>query len=139
MATGHITALDDNIRKYLTAPRFAVLATAGRDGMPQQSVVWYDLRGDHIMMNMRIGRDKERNLRRDPRVSFCVEDGYHYVTFRGTVEFDEEQERALEDIRALAIRYHGKEEGERAWQEEYSRQRRVTIYLSTDNGYVYEV
>ena len=138
MAAGHITELTDSVREFLAAPRFAVAATINEDGTPQQTVVWYGVRGDRIMMNMRASRTKTQNLRRDPRMSICVEDGYHFVTLRGTVEFDEDQERALEDIKSLAIRYYGLEKGLRIWEEEYSKYRRVSIYLTIKDGYLYE-
>jgi PPOX class probable F420-dependent enzyme len=138
MPAGHFTELTDSVREFLAAPRFAVAATINADGTPQQTVVWYELRGDRIMLNMRESRLKTHNLRRDPRISVCVEDGYHYVTLRGTVEFDDDQGRALEDIRGLAIRYYGPEKGQRIWEDEYSKYRRVSIYLTIKDGYLYE-
>lgn len=138
MAAGHFTELTDSVREFLFANRFAVAATINEDGTPQQTVVWYELRGDRIMMNMRASRLKTNNLRRDPRISVCIEDGYHYVTIKGTVEFDEDQERALEDIKGLAIRYYGPEKGLRVWEDEYSKYRRVSIYLPIKDGYLYE-
>ena len=138
MAAGHFTELTDSVKEFLSANRFAVAATINEDGTPQQTVVWYELRGDRIMMNMRASRLKTNNLRRDPRISVCIEDGYHYVTIKGTVEFDEDQERALEDIKGLAIRYYGPEKGLRVWEDEYSKYRRVSIYLPIKDGYLYE-
>lgn len=94
-------------RAFVSAPRFAVLATIGSDGMPQQTVMWYDLRGDQIMMNTTATRVKNANVRRDPRVSICIEDGYTFVTLRGRVsEIIEDSEIAVDDIISLALRYH---------------------------------
>src|SRR5437868_15525180 len=102
--------LNDKLREYLRAPRFAVLATINEDGTPQQTVVWYELQeDDRIMMNTRVGRIKEKNLRRDPRMSFCVEEDYRYLTIRGRAELNYDKDQALEGIKTLAIRYHGKE------------------------------
>ncbi|MEO5953098.1 MAG: PPOX class F420-dependent oxidoreductase, partial [Chloroflexia bacterium] len=80
--------LTDSVKAFLGERRFAVLATINPDGMPQQSTMWYELRGDHIMMNTLVGRKKERNLKRDPRVSICIEDEYNYLTITGTAELD---------------------------------------------------
>jgi PPOX class probable F420-dependent enzyme len=124
---------------FLKEPRFAVVATINRDGSPQQTVIWYELQGDKIMMNTAAGRLKEKNLRRDPRLSFCVADGYHYITIKGTAELVYDQERAQADIKALAIRYHGPEKGERQARDVYSKQQRVTIYMSIDRVKAYEI
>jgi len=70
--------LSENIRAFLQEPRFAVLATINKDGTPQLTTMWYLLEGDTIVMNTKIGRTKERNMRRDPRISVCFEDGDDY-------------------------------------------------------------
>ena len=119
-------------RDFLNEKHFAALATINKDGTPQQTVVWYELQGDRIMMNTAVGRLKEKNLHRDPRVSLCVVDGYKYVTIRGRVELDYNPERALADITALAVRYRGKEKGEEQGRSVYSKQKRITIYLSIE-------
>ena len=99
-------SLSPVVRAFLKEPRFAVLATINRDRTPQQSVVWCDLDEDVILMNTRRGRVKDRNLRRDPRCSICVDDGYRYVTIRGSVRLIDDQNMAQADIKRLATRYH---------------------------------
>ncbi|HYP41159.1 MAG TPA: PPOX class F420-dependent oxidoreductase [Chloroflexia bacterium] len=126
--------LDDKVRKFLEEKRFAVVATAGKDGMPRQTVMWYELQGDRIMMNTAVGRLKEKNLARDPRVSFCVEDEYKYVTITGrAAELDYDTERSQADIRALAIRYHGQEKSEEMSRDLFSKQARVTFYMTIED------
>src|SRR3989442_13097382 len=99
------TTLSPNARAFLEQRRFAVLATINKDGTPQLTTMWYLLEGDHIMMNTKAGRLKERNMRRDHRISICVEDGYSYVTISGTLEMIDDQEIAQRDIYRLAVRY----------------------------------
>lgn len=127
--------LTDEERAFLNERRFAVIATINADGSPQQTVVWYELRGDRVMMNTRAGRVKERNLRRDPRISFCIEDEYRYLTLEGRVEFDYNQEIAQADIKALSARYDGPEEAERKSRETFSKHRRVTLYMTIENAF----
>jgi PPOX class probable F420-dependent enzyme len=115
----------------LAEPRFAVLATVNSDGSPQQTVMWYDLEGDVLVMNTAAGRVKASNLRRDPRVSVCIEDGYRYVTLTGRAHLIEEQERAQADIARLAVRYHGQERA-RPLFEQFRSQRRITILVSIE-------
>jgi PPOX class probable F420-dependent enzyme len=97
-------------REVLDRPRqFAVLSTNGRDGTPHQAVVWYDLRGDDLLVNSRPERVWPTNLRRDPRFSILVEDGYEWLSIRGSAERLDDAEQAREDIIAMARRYHATE------------------------------
>ena len=123
--------LTDELREFLLAPRFAVLATVGPDGAPRQTVIWYELQGDRILFNTKRGRGKERDLARDRRVSLCVEDGYRFVSIEGTVvEEIRGQDVAKADILRLGVRYDGPAEADRQWRESWSKQQRVT-YLMT--------
>jgi PPOX class probable F420-dependent enzyme len=121
--------LSDAVRAFLKEKRFAVLATINADGAPQQTIMWYELQGDEIMMNTRDGRVKAGNFRRDPRASICVEDGYRGVTIQGTVRLVEDTEAAQADIRRLAVLNHGLEEGNAMAENTFARQRRLTIRL----------
>jgi PPOX class probable F420-dependent enzyme len=122
-------ALTDEMRRFLEEPRFAVLATVNPDGSPQQTVMWFGLDGDAILMNTKRGRRKDRNLLHDPRLSVCVEDGYRYLTLTGPLAIDDDGVRAQEDIRRLAERYHGSEEAARMMAETFSLQNRVTLRM----------
>ncbi len=121
--------LSDKARAYLNGQQFAVLATINQDGTPQLTTMWYLLEGDTILMNTKAGRIKERNMRRDPRISICIEDGYDYVTIRGSVEMIDDQEIAQRDIFRLASRYHGEEKAKQQMVEQFSREKRVTLRL----------
>jgi PPOX class probable F420-dependent enzyme len=121
--------LSEKARAYLNGQRFAVLATINQDGTPQLTTMWYLLEGDTILMNTKVGRIKERNMRRDPRISICVEDGYDYVTIRGTVEMIDDQEIAHHDIFRLAARYHGEEKAKEQVEAQFGQEQRVTLRL----------
>ena len=124
--------LREDVRSFLMDDRFGVLGTINADGSPQQSVMWYELRGDTIMMNTLRRRRKDQNLLRDPRASLCVEDGYRYVTLAGTIELIEDQGVAQADIAALATRYHGAAEGAEMARTVFSRQERITLRLRVE-------
>ena len=121
--------LADTVKAFLQQKRFAVAATINEDGTPQQTVMWYELRDDRIMMNTAAGRIKEKNLKADPRISFCVEDEYDYVTLTGRAELDYDPTRTQADIKALATRYEGAEKAERMMRNTFSKQARVTIHV----------
>jgi PPOX class probable F420-dependent enzyme len=121
--------LTDDLRDWLMKKlRFPVLAVLTGDGSPNQSVMWFDLdpqRPDTILMNTKVGRAKERYLRRDPRVSICFEEGLTWVALRGRAELDDDRQRALADIQALAVRYGDD-------PHDFDGQQRVTIRVRVE-------
>jgi PPOX class probable F420-dependent enzyme len=125
--------LSDDVRAFLEEKRFAVLATINADGSPQQTIMWYELQGDEIMMNTRDGRVKAGNFRRDPRASICVEDGYRGVTIQGTIRLIEDAETAQADIRRLAVLNHGLVKGNAMAHNSFATQRRLTIRLPIEH------
>ncbi|MFL5761339.1 MAG: PPOX class F420-dependent oxidoreductase [Thermomicrobiales bacterium] len=122
-------AIDPKIRAFLEERRFAVLATINSDATIQQTVMWFQLQGDRIMMNTARGRVKDRNLLSNRNISICVEDDYRYVTIKGTAELNEDPEQGQADIKALATRYEGAEKAEQMVPEAFGKQHRVSIYL----------
>ena len=63
--------------KYLdlfTKRAFGSLATLMPDGGPQVTPVWVDLDGDLVVVNTAKGRQKDKNMRRDPRVALSLTD-----------------------------------------------------------------
>ncbi len=126
-------ALSEKARKFLQGRRFAALATINRDGTPQLTAMWYLLEDDTIVMNTKVKRTKERNMRRDPRISVCILEGYSYVTVSGKVEMIDDQEIAQKDIYRLAVRYNGEEEARRQMQEQFSKEQRVTLRLKCEH------
>lgn len=128
------TELSARARTYLRELRFAVLATINHDGTPQLTTMWYILEDDGtITMNTKIGRAKERNMRRDSRISICIEDGYKFVTINGTVEMIDDQKIAQHDIYRLSARYHGEAKARRQMEEQFSKETRVTLRLQPES------
>ena len=87
---------------------FAAVATINPDGQPQLSVVWCKTDGNDILFSTTIGRRKQRNLERDPRVTVLInpkDAPYSYVEVRGTATMTEEGARALID--EFAKKYTG--------------------------------
>jgi len=91
-------SLNDAVRKLFDDPNPAVLATVNADGSPQTSVVWVGRDGDELIISSQAGRLKERNIRRDPRVSISVldrDDPLQYVEVRGVAIVTEDVGREL--------------------------------------------
>src|ERR687889_2064610 len=66
--------ISPGFRKLLKEPAYCQLATLMPDGSPQNTQVWVDTDGKHILINTAQGRQKERNVQRDPRVAVNVVD-----------------------------------------------------------------
>lgn len=125
--------LSARVRAFLTSElRWGVLATSNPDGSIQQSVMWFDFEGDKILMNTARGRLKERNLRRDNRLSLCFESDYRYVAIRGHVEMIDDQQRAHGDIHRLAIKYHGEEKAAAMMDDQFQKEERITLLVTID-------
>jgi PPOX class probable F420-dependent enzyme len=81
-------AIPEKYRDLFSKRAFASLATVMPDGRPQVTPVWVDLEGDQVLINTAKGRQKDRNLRRDPRVALAIIDPdnpYRYLEIRGKV------------------------------------------------------
>ena len=102
--------LSDDLKRLLDETRvFATVATVQPDGSPQLSVVWIKHDGDDLLISTTVGRRKEQNLRRDPRITVMVNPAdapYTYAEVRGTATLSTEGGQELIDD--LSRRYTGK-------------------------------
>jgi PPOX class probable F420-dependent enzyme len=95
----------------LKKPVFAHFVTLMKDGSPQSTPVWVEYDGTHVLVNSAVGRIKDQNVRRDPRVALSLtdpENPYRYLEIRGRV-VEITQKGADELIDKLAFKYLGKE------------------------------
>jgi len=106
MSQGTITP---SIAKLLEGKNFVFFATLMEDGSPHVAPTWVDHEGDVILINTAMGRVKEKNVRKDPRVALSVcdqENPYHMVSIRGSV-FEITPDGAEDQADKLAKRYFG--------------------------------
>jgi PPOX class probable F420-dependent enzyme len=64
--------LSDKARKLFEDPNILFVGTVNTDGSPQVTPVWTGLENGYITFNTAVGRAKERNMRRDPRVGLSI-------------------------------------------------------------------
>lgn len=124
--------ISDWARQFLERPRtFATLSSLMSDGAPMSAVIWYEVRGDEIVVNSAVGRAWPTNLLRDPRFSLTVEDGYSWLGLRGHAEAITDQATAQADIAAMARRYHADEpdRAERLIEDRFRQQERISFLL----------
>jgi PPOX class probable F420-dependent enzyme len=97
-------------RDLAECPPVAALTTVMPDGYPQTSVVWCDLDGSLVRVNTMRGFQKERNMRRDRRVTLlCYDPGepLRYLEIRGTV-VEMTEDGAAAHLDTLASKYAGR-------------------------------
>ena len=122
--------LTHSVLAFLTAepPRHATIATLNADGSPHQTLIWFDVRGDDIVVNSRVGRRWPANLRRDPRATLAVYERADGVALDCEVVGTREGEQALADISAMASRYTDEADAQELI-DEWRRQERITFVL----------
>lgn len=102
--------IPDSHLDLVECPPVAALTTLMADGSPQTSVIWCDFDGEHVRVNTMLGFAKEKNMRRDPRVTLLCYDPrepLRYLEIRGTV-VEMTQDGAAEHLDALASKYVGR-------------------------------
>ncbi len=103
------TAIPEKYRDLFQKRAFASLSTLMPDGRPQVTPVWCDLEGDYVILNSAKGRQKDKNVRRDPRVAVAVidpENPYRYLEIRGRV-IEITEQGAAAHIDKMAKKYLG--------------------------------
>ena len=101
-----------SIRSLFENKNFAFVATSMKDGSPQITPTWVDIEGSLILINTALGRLKQKNLKRDPRIAVAVADNnnpYEMVTVRGEVVEQVTGEAAETHIDKLAKKYIDKD------------------------------
>jgi PPOX class probable F420-dependent enzyme len=103
---------DSSTRKLFEGKNLAFVSTLMKDGHPHITPTWIDIQDGHIFVNTAIGRIKQRNVSRDPRISISIVDQnnpYDMVTVRGRVIGQITGDAADEHIDKLAKKYLGKD------------------------------
>lgn len=107
---------EDEVRAFLTeGTRTAKLATVREDGRPHVAPIWFVLDEEHdddIVFTTWATSAKGRNLRRDHRVSLCVDDQtppYSHVVIEGTVELSIDPDEMLLWATRIGERYMGED------------------------------
>ncbi|MBN1681211.1 MAG: PPOX class F420-dependent oxidoreductase [Anaerolineae bacterium] len=101
--------IPDAYKDLIEGPVVVVLTTVMPDGQPQSTPVWCNSDGTHILVNSARGRQKDKNIRHDARVTILAIDpnnASRWIEVRGTVE-DITETGAVDHRNALAKLYLG--------------------------------
>jgi PPOX class probable F420-dependent enzyme len=107
----------------LEGTRTGKLATVRKDGRPHVVPVWVVLDGDTLVFTTGASTAKAANMRRDARVSLCVDDEtppYAYLMVEGTASMSDDLDALLRWATRIGGRYMGE-----ARAEEYGRRNGV--------------
>ena len=101
--------ISPEVQKLLEDKNLAFVATLMSDNSPQITPTWIDLVDGIIIVNTAVGRVKQRNISRDPRVAISLVDQknpYNMVTIRGNV-IEQTTDDADVHIDKMAKKYLG--------------------------------
>ena len=122
--------LKPELRAFLDQPFFGILGTINDDGTIQQTMMWYALEGDTIVMNTAKGRRKHRNIEDRPDVTLSAVNGRQFVSVSGKAVVTADDP----DLHFRIGRRYENEDGLRAmFRDHYDLQQRVTISFVIDH------
>ena len=99
----------------LGSVRTATLATVRADGRPHAAPIWYHLDGETFVFLTNEGTVKGKNIRRDPRVTLCIDDErppFHFVVVEGTADVSADDPDLLFWATRIGGRYMGEDQAE---------------------------
>jgi PPOX class probable F420-dependent enzyme len=126
--------LSEKAQNLFNGPNYLFVGTVNPDGSPQVTPVWTDLQDARVRFNTAIGRVKERNLRRDPRIGMSItarDDPWDKVDVRGRVVDIIEGEEADRHIDDLSEKYTG----QRPYPWRNPAEKRVIVVVEPERVY----
>jgi len=103
--------IPEKFNDLLASNALAHIATIGPKGEPQTSPVWFGWDGTHFLFSQTKGRQKYRNLTRDPHIAISIVDQknpYLYLEIRGeVVRIDEDPDKKFID--QMSKKYTGQD------------------------------
>jgi nitroimidazol reductase NimA-like FMN-containing flavoprotein (pyridoxamine 5'-phosphate oxidase superfamily) len=105
---------DAEIAEFLAGARVMNVATAGRDGWPHLTALWYVMRGSDPWCWTYAKSQKVKNLERDDKATLLFETGHEYAELRGVMlktraHIERDTERVIDFAAELFAKYQGAE------------------------------
>ena len=88
--------VDPGVLSFIKDHRWSVIATEGKSGRPQQTLVTYHFDGESFFILTESTTLKVRNIRRRPDVSLAIVDGREQVIAYGPARFIENIDEVVE-------------------------------------------
>ena len=121
------------LNEFLAPTKIAVVATIGRDGMPQLTPNWYVYQDGRIAISTTKQRVKYRNLFRDSRLAVCVMTeplAQEYVSVRGTADIIDDD--SIWPVTEAIVRRYVRPERVQARMEQLRTEDRIIISLKPE-------
>jgi PPOX class probable F420-dependent enzyme len=118
--------LTPNAIRLIEGNNLGFLATILPDGSPHVTPVWVDHEGDIVLVNTSVGRVKQKNIERDPRVMIAIADSknpYDRVIIRGRVQ------QTYKDAEAHIDKLANKYTGAKKYQRSSPTEKRVILKI----------
>lgn len=105
-----LAGLSEKALRLIRGKNFAFVSTLKKDGRPHLTPVWIDTDGQNVLVNTAVGRQKFKNISRDPRIAVGIFDSsnpYEYVSIEGKVAKQVTGKEADDHIDKLSLKYRG--------------------------------
>jgi PPOX class probable F420-dependent enzyme len=106
----------EEIRNFLShGTRTGKAGVIRKDGSPHVTPIWFILDGEQLVFNTWHESVKARSLKRDPRLTLCVDQEqppYAFVMVEGTAELSSDPDQMLQFATRIAARYMGQDRAE---------------------------
>ena len=103
---------DDVVAFLMSGTRTGLLGYLASDGRPLIAPVWFIVDDGDLVFNTGATTAKGRALKRDPRVTICVDDPhppFSFVQVQGTASISEDPQQLLDTATRIGGRYMGKD------------------------------
>lgn len=132
-----IVMTDEEIVDFVNRSRTGTMATIGPDGQPHLVAMWYGVVDGEIWVETKAKSQKTVNLRRNPRVSFLIEEGMTYdtlrgVAFEGTAEIVEDPDTIFKVGVNVWERYNGPYTDELKPAVDMMMNKRIAVRIATN-------
>jgi PPOX class probable F420-dependent enzyme len=122
--------LDEDTVRLAQGKNLATVVTLMPDGQPQALLTWVDSDGEYLLVNTEPGRQRAKNIRRDPRITVLIHsdtDPWDWSEVRGRVVEQVNGAEAREHIDKLSRKYVGTD-----YRNPIGPQGRVILKIAAD-------
>lgn len=99
----------EEMNTFLAGKRNAIMAVLKRDGSPQVNPMAYLWDGEKFWISTTKDRAKYHNLKRDPRMTLCIDDRESFTTVIASGKTEITEDNLWEDTHKVLERYRGPE------------------------------